>query len=357
MTLNSSKTHLYYIDLLRVYLTILVFYHHSAISFGASGGWYYKVKELVSNNVEGLLSINMGIDQSYFMSLFFFISAFLMPASYDRKGTKKFINDRIKRLVIPLLIFFFIINPLLNYWIYDSKYEVGFGPMWFVLSLILFELAYVVYRTIDKRIYMPWSIPNITQTLFFIIFMGLWAFVARLFFPTDYNFIGLNLGYFPLYIGMYFLGIIAYRNNWLDQIKLKDGYKWLLAIIFIIMPLFLLSLKDCPNGSLISGGINKFARAYAFWEPAMCVAVCYFLLAFTQRYFNRKYVLVDWLSKQSYSFYIIHPVVLVGCTFLVEMIPVAPLLRFVILLCIGIPLCFIAGYLFKRFLGIFKINV
>ena len=92
---------------------MLVFYHHSAVAFGASGGWYYISKETTTGLTQGLLSASMGIDQSYFMSLFFFISAYLMPFSFDRKGMKSFIYDRLNRLGIPLLIYSFLVNPLL----------------------------------------------------------------------------------------------------------------------------------------------------------------------------------------------------------------------------------------------------
>ena len=88
-----NRTRFYYLDLLRVFLTMLVFYHHSAVAFGASGGWYYISKETTTGLTQGLLSASMGIDQSYFMSLFFFISAYLMPFSFDRKGMKSFIYD------------------------------------------------------------------------------------------------------------------------------------------------------------------------------------------------------------------------------------------------------------------------
>ena len=88
-----NRTRFYYLDLLRVFLTMLVFYHHSAVAFGASGGWYYISKETTTGLTQGLLSASMGIDQSYFMSLFFFISAYLMPFSFDRKGMKSFIRS------------------------------------------------------------------------------------------------------------------------------------------------------------------------------------------------------------------------------------------------------------------------
>ena len=72
---------------------------------------------------------------------------------------------------------------------------------------------------------------------------------------------------------------------------------------------------------------------------------------------NYKSKWIGWLSKQSYSFYIIHPVVLVGCTFLVEMMPVSPFHRLVIELCIGIPLCFAAGYVFRKIMNLIKIPI
>ena len=56
-----NRTRFYYLDLLRVFLTMLVFYHHSAVAFGASGGWYYISKETTTGLTQGLLSASMGI--------------------------------------------------------------------------------------------------------------------------------------------------------------------------------------------------------------------------------------------------------------------------------------------------------
>lgn len=54
-----NRTRFYYLDLLRVFLTMLVFYHHSAVAFGASGGWYYISKETTTGLTQGLLSASM----------------------------------------------------------------------------------------------------------------------------------------------------------------------------------------------------------------------------------------------------------------------------------------------------------
>lgn len=148
------KLRYHYLDKLRVFLTCVVIFHHTAIAFGASGGWYYKSSELWKGWSQALMSLVMGIDQSYFMALFFFISALLMPASYERKGVFAFLKDRAIRLGIPLLIYIFFLNPAIVglvgelrgvavdwgrlFWHYHTP-----GPMWFVLTLIVFELLYV----------------------------------------------------------------------------------------------------------------------------------------------------------------------------------------------------------------------
>ena len=109
------------------------------------------------------MSLVMGIDQSYFMALFFFISAWLMPASYERKGAMAFVRDRLVRLGVPLLVFILVLNPALVGiirfykgvpvdWVQVFLHNHYPGPMWFVLTLLVFELLYVVYRSCRKTV-------------------------------------------------------------------------------------------------------------------------------------------------------------------------------------------------------------
>ena len=342
---------IYYFDFIRVYLTILVFYHHTAISFGASGGWYY-ISETVEGITRGLLSANMGIDQSYFMSLFFFISAYLLPSSFDRKGLKSFVKDRMIRLGIPLVVYYFILNPLLVLWIYGRWGKPGLGPMWFVFTLLIFESAYAVYRYIIKR---RLSV-RLTRrfglfTLLFILITGVCAYAIRLWMPIGREVFGLQLGYFSLYAAMYILGIVAYRRNLLDRLSMHRGYMWLAIVVFLLIPsliYFGATTRDFQH--CLTGGRNIYALYYAIWESVMCVGVCYFLLAFGRSYLNRPIPIVQLLSRYSYSFYIIHPFVVVGCVFAAEIMPISPLMRLIIVCVIGIPLCFVLAAGFRKIL-------
>ena len=79
-----EKPHLYYIDYLRVVLTVLVILHHSSITYGGQGSWYYIQS---SGNkftpTVGLLSLFTGVNQAYFMGFFFLISGYFTPESSD----------------------------------------------------------------------------------------------------------------------------------------------------------------------------------------------------------------------------------------------------------------------------------
>lgn len=349
---------IYYFDFIRVYLTILVFYHHSAISFGASGGWYY-ISETVEGLTRGLLSANMGIDQSYFMSLFFFISAYLLPASFDRKGMKAFVKDRVIRLGIPLVLFYFVLHPLLVLWVNGRWGKPGLGPMWFVFTLLVFETAYAGYRYISKRQLSDRFKPKLwILTLSFIIFTGLVAYVIRLWMPIGREIFGLQLGYFTLYTAMYFLGIVAFRKRLLDRLNMHRGYMWLAIVVFILIPSLIYFGATTPDfqNSLV-GGRNIYALYYAVWESMMCVGICYFLLAFGKSYLNRPSSFVRQLSQNSYSFYIIHPFAVVGCVFAAEMIPVSPFIRLILVGIIGIPFCFAMAAGFRKMLGWLRIRI
>lgn len=350
---------IYYLDLIRVFLTMLVFYHHSAIAFGASGEWYYVAKETTAGRTQGLLSAGMAVDQSYFMSLFFFISAYLLPASFERKGAKGFMADRLNRLGVPLLLFYFVLNPVLLYGIHRSGYATAFGPMWFVFTLLVCESAYVAYRCFyRKRIIIKWKGFRWAGALLFIVCMGLLAFAVRLHIPAGSEIFGLQPGFFPLYLGMYFLGIVAYRNQWLEQLNRRDTFIWLGIIWLIGIPsLLYVTGTNIDRINDFSGGWNARALFYALWEPVMCLGISYVLLACGNTYFNRPYSRISRLSRTSYAFYIIHPFVVVGCVFALEFIPISPLARLISVCILGIPLCFLLAGGFQRGMARFHVKV
>jgi fucose 4-O-acetylase-like acetyltransferase len=148
----SKVKRLYYIDNLRVFLTVLVVLHHTAITYGATGSWYYFAtyyEGLNDSFTSILLTIVAAINASFFMADFFLLSGYFTPSSYDRKGSLKYLKDRFIRLGIPLITHIIIIGPFIAYymritlnrknqetsflefysWVLESGRFFGVGPL------------------------------------------------------------------------------------------------------------------------------------------------------------------------------------------------------------------------------------
>lgn len=358
----------YYIDRLRVALIMLLIFHHSAIAFGGKGGWYYVTPDAATGDVQFFLTMMLSIDQAFFLSLFFFISALLTSSSFDRKGFGKFMKDRLVRLGIPLAFYTLLIHPTLKFavsrylggtseswldfiWIVDTKYP-GPGPMWFVFTILVFEAVYALirrYSPLNAGAKPEWTLPSAQKIIVFMIGTGLLAFGIRLFFPVGQSFFGLQFGYFTLYMAMYALGIVAGRNDWLERFTLRQAVPWFIASLAAIPVFGKVASLSLAAGAAdnFAGGMNFQALFYAMWEPVICVGFCCFLLMFFKNYFDESGKLVSVLSADSYAVYVIHPIIVVGLTILSEQAALPPLARLALVLASGIPACFIAAHLIR----------
>ena len=195
MNEDNDDRRIVYIENLRIFLTALVICHHQAVAFGAPGGWYYVARESTDIVSTIALVVFVAVNQAFFMSLFFFVAAYFTPISLESKGARRFIRDRLIRLGIPLLVFFFLLNPTVMYMtLYfrdtvKSNYPVfmrnealrytGWGPLWFVLSLLIFTSAYlVVVNSMRRKGKIVW--PNNKQIFAFVIGIGVITFLLRI---------------------------------------------------------------------------------------------------------------------------------------------------------------------------------
>lgn len=120
----SERRTLFFIDNLRIALIMLVIAHHAGQAYGPTGDfWYFENSERAS-----ILWAFFVVNRSFFMSLFFMISGYFLPASYDRKGARDFLNDRLRRLGVPLLVFFFIVIPAMTHTYYVNFRHYGDLP-------------------------------------------------------------------------------------------------------------------------------------------------------------------------------------------------------------------------------------
>jgi glucans biosynthesis protein C len=378
----AKSTRLFFVDHLRAFLIILVIMHHLAITYGALGEFPYH--DTTNALTSYLLTILVTIDQAFFMGLFFLISAYFTPGAYDRKGTGPFLRDRFLRLGIPLLIYDLLIAPFVlyiaagfpgSYWQFYTTYVlslrgIGQGPVWFIEALLFFVVFYALWRVCStwwshahpRKTTPTQSItstrrhpyPTTGEMLLYIIGLALLTFVVRIWFPEDWWFqpLHLNVGYFPQYISLFIVGLIAYRRGWFTKIPDAVGKRWLWVALFnfvLFVVLFVLLGIVGLAGSIDSflGGLHWQALVFAFWEAIMCVALCTGLLVFFRKHFNRQGNVWNFLSANAYAAYIFFPVILVGVAYGLHFVTLYPLLKYGIAVLIAVPCCFALGALVR----------
>ena len=115
---------LLYLDNLKVCLTVLVIFHHAGQAYGDGGDWAYHP----SNPAEFMPWIwhFFSVNAAFFMGLFFLISGYFVPTSFDKQGAKVFVKKKLIRLGIPLLVIIRKIRRKIRNFKEDVK-SGGFG--------------------------------------------------------------------------------------------------------------------------------------------------------------------------------------------------------------------------------------
>uniref|UniRef100_UPI003216FD48 acyltransferase family protein n=1 Tax=uncultured Draconibacterium sp. TaxID=1573823 RepID=UPI003216FD48 len=366
-----SKPRLFYIDNLRIFLISLVVLLHLNITYGAPGDWYYNESE--AGMPEIILQAMFNItNQAFFMGMFFFISAYFTAASLQRKTTGKFLKDRLIRLGIPLLVFYFVLNPLTNFiHYYFIKHEAvtftgfltnprawGFGPMWFVETLLIFTLIYLLIKRLKWKIRM--NFPGTKVIVIAAVLIGLAQYIIRIWLPVGWSLphTGLQFPFFVQYIFMLIFGVVAYNNNWLETISFKSALRWFVfaqIMILTVLPAMLyVGGKESGIEAFVGGGTWQ-SFAWAIWEQLVGFAMIMGLLGLAKKYRNHQGYLARQLSDSAYGVYVIHPPVIVGISALFVAWPINQLVKFIVLAPLALFACFLLAWLIKQIPGVKKV--
>ena len=364
---KEQSTRLYYIDNLKIYLTILVILHHNAIAYSGSGPW--SILDPGADEISFLLfTIFTTVNQAYFMGAFFLLAGYFTPRSLEKKGAKAFLIDRLIRLGIPILVYTTIIvninGFILDSFVYSAPFRIriGFnvGHLWFLQALLILSLIYVVWKAVSGRTAAKspsWTyrgkFPPDVVLLVSVILLGMVTFGVRLIFPVGDWHLGIQPGHFAQYIFSFFVGILAYQGDWFDQLSRAQARRWGYAVIFMFMILFPMIvfggvLEGGENLAKFEGGPYWQALAYSLWESAMLVGMVVFLISFFRERVNKASKLTQFLAPNAYTVYIIHQTGLYILQAVGLRIDQPAILKFIIVSLIAIPLCFFLSDLIPR---------
>jgi surface polysaccharide O-acyltransferase-like enzyme len=361
-----------YIDHLKVLAIVLVVLHHTFITYGAPGSWYFKQpSNLMAAKFP--MTVFVATNQSFFMGFFFFLSALFVGPSYKKKGAGKFLSDRLKRLGVPLVFYSLVLSPVLNYIAehfgygqhhsfieYMSGYNhwIDFGVMWFVAALIVFNLVYLVIKQLSSNPGLKIDWPSNTQLLIAGVLMGLISFLVRLIWPTGWVLspVGFQLGYFPQYIICFIAGLIATNNKWLDKLNLRQGKRmaWMArAMVLIALPaIFIWYLKAKFPDNYFSGGWNPIAITYTLWEQITGVMIMVALLCIAKFKWNNDTPFLKALSANAFGVYMFHPLLVISVSLLLKDWAIEPAVKLLVAAPLAVASSFAFAGLLRKIPGV-----
>ena len=335
---------LYYLDNLKVCLTVLVIMHHAGQAYGNGGSWAYTP----SNPAEFMPWIwhFFSTNAAFFMGLYFFISGYFVPRSFDKQGSKQFIQKKLLRLGIPLLFMGAIISVL------TGKLEIC--HMWFVESLLVFCLIYALIRKwvspIDSNCN---SKPTIIGLLIVALVMGVGSYFIRQVSPQDhwiwpFGIIPLPMepAHYLQYVMMFILGILVYRFQWLNEMSNGTGFTTLLIGIALAVGNY---LRD-------GGPWSAFVwQWFGIYESLMCVFISFGLIWLFREFVSTTSRFWQWCAAQSYGAYVFHLLLMIALQNVVDSIWMGAFGKFLFIGIVTTILAFLLTWIVRMIPGLKRV--
>jgi hypothetical protein len=219
--------------------------------------------------------------------------------------------------------------------------------MWFALALLFFSIVYALLRKCFARKAVTGNkiFPKFANISGLILLISVCAFSIRLIQPIGTAIFNMQLGYFSQYIILFIVGIYCKRNNWLEKLDYKAGRAWLIwgvSLGFVLFAIIMISggaLED--RLYLFDGGVTWQSVAFALWESFVAVSMTIGLIALFKEKYNRQSQLVKRLSRNAFSVFVFHSVIIVSLSLLFAPVNILPIIKFAVVAIIGTPLCFL----------------
>ncbi|HEX4213667.1 MAG TPA: acyltransferase [Candidatus Dormibacteraeota bacterium] len=361
---------IFFADHLRVALTGLVVIHHLTFVFALFGLLAGTVPTIVATFI-------LLIDQAFFMGAFFLIAGYFTPSSYDRKGLRSFLGSRLVRLLLPLIVYYLLLNPVsavllsIGFHTYGqqpltwSSYlaMTGAGPLWFLEVLFVLGCGYAALRLLRRgstpgpRMH-PAAPPSVLAIVLFTLILAGVTFAFRLLVPVGAAFPVVDLptpAYLPQYVSLFAVGIVAARRDWFRSIPDRMGWAGLAVSAVATIVLFIPALATAGKSPSFVGGLHWQAAAYALWDSTLSVGVFLGLLVIFRRWANRAGAIWNQLSRSQYGVYVLHFPIVVALSLVLFALPLEPLLKLLLSIVIALPLCFTVAGLVRRIPGVARV--
>lgn len=361
---DASPPRLWFVDNLRTVLIALVVLHHVACVYSGLPAWYYTEKP--TSPAAGLgLTIFLLVDQAWFMGAFFLIAGYFTPGSYDRKGPRAFLRDRLTRLGIPLVVFYFVLNPILCLGTGDEDSPVaaylrtiGSGPLWFALALLVLDGCYAAFRHATRRRPPRGGTRPLTPgaVIGFVLALALASYALRIVIPSGASIPVVDFpsgSYLAQYVSFFVVGTVAYRRGWFLAVTARMrriGTGLAVGATLVCLPLAMADGTDAWTGR---GTLDSLY--YALWDSAFAVGIVLILLAVFRRRLDTQGPLRRYLARNVFAVYVTHAFVVTAAGYALSASALPTMAKFAIVGVVALPVSFLLADLVRRLPGVRRV--
>ena len=345
ISVNRVQSRMSFLDNLKACLAVLVVLHHAGQPYRPTGGsWPVMHAEKFR-----LLGPFFHTNASFFMGLFFLISAYFLPIAFERKGAAGFLTDRFRRLGLPVLAFGLLLFPALHHYLGGKAWADSFLPfewahLWFLGHLMVYALLYTAYRlwrgNATGATCAPSAFPGNLTLLTYAVLLALVDMVVRIWYPIDRweRFIfTAELGHLPQYASLFLFGLVASSRQWLDKISARTGRIWLGIAIAATLARFCYTLA---HADFISADTWWASLAWNLWEALICTGMCVGLPYWFSRHGKWNGSFARFAGRSAFSLYVMHLPILVVIQMALEHSGLGPLTLTILTGALTVALCY-----------------
>ncbi|MEI8406615.1 MULTISPECIES: acyltransferase family protein [unclassified Kribbella] len=322
-----------YLDNLKVVLITTVIVMHAVLGYASIvEAWTYtELREVTLAPATEIAFVVLASPFGFFlMALLFLVAGLLTPSSLERKGTARFVGDRLLRLGVPFVLYVLIVQPTLTYALahplgrapgsYWAEYlgterRLDTGPLWFVGVLLIFSVGYAGWNAVRRSTASKGLISLRTLVLAAVVVAPA-SFAIRLIYPygSESGFTDLNFWEWPVCSTMFALGISASRQGWLtavpEPLARQCRVLTLLGALAMAALLVVVASRDLVDDAL--GGWRWPAIAFAVVDAVLTIFGSVWLLSAAQHRLDRRYRWGPWLSRSAYGAFMLQTLFLLG---------------------------------------------
>jgi fucose 4-O-acetylase-like acetyltransferase len=347
-----------FFDNLRVVAMALVIMQHVGQVYGPTEGvWIIPPQADIAFILDPFFTVN----RSFGMSLFFMIAGYFAVLSCDKKGPRPFLKDRALRLGIPLLgwtIFMVVVQMFVTPTpatggVLGIPWPLEVAHMWFVQHLLIFCAVYAIARLLlparpPRNVAPP--VPAGRKIALFALGLAFASAVVRIWYGMDewvylLGFIKLQPFDLPRDLGLFIVGMLAARRDWVMRFPSKSGAIWL-ALGLVLAAAWYAFRLTFPKG--VEANEALIGALFTLWESFLCVGMCIGLTVLFRDLWNSQSALMHKAAQAQYSTYVFHIGVVLLFQWLAMPLVAPPFLKFLLVSLFAVPASFLVGHLVRK---------